>query len=36
LATNDAGAHLERLDDYRWAIVLPQLTPGQAELRVQF
>ncbi|MFN2645782.1 MAG: polysaccharide deacetylase family protein [Burkholderiales bacterium] len=30
------SARLERLDDYRWAIVLPELRAGRAELRVRF
>jgi len=36
LAINEAGAHLVQLDDFRWAIVVPALVRGQAELRVQF
>jgi hypothetical protein len=36
LADNDALARLERLDDFRWAIVLPKLAGGKAQLRVQF
>ena len=36
LAINQAGAHLVQLDDFRWAIVVPALVRGQAELRVQF
>jgi peptidoglycan/xylan/chitin deacetylase (PgdA/CDA1 family) len=36
LAINEAGAHLVQLDDFRWAIVVPALARGQAELRVQF
>lgn len=29
-------ARLEKLDDYRWAIVLPELREGDAELRIGF
>ena len=36
LAPNDADARLERLDDFRWAIVLPELAAGAAELHVKF
>ena len=36
LATPDTSARLERLDDFRWTIVLPQLAAGASELRVQF
>jgi peptidoglycan/xylan/chitin deacetylase (PgdA/CDA1 family) len=32
----EGSARLERLDDYRWAIVLPELQPGASELRVTF
>jgi peptidoglycan/xylan/chitin deacetylase (PgdA/CDA1 family) len=36
LATPGTSARLERLDDTRWAIVLPELAAGASELRVQF
>jgi hypothetical protein len=36
LEDNDALARLERLDDFRWAIVLPKLAGGKTQLRVQF
>jgi len=36
LAPNATSARLERLDDYRWAIVLPELEAGASELRVSF
>jgi hypothetical protein len=33
----EAGnAFLERLDQHRWAIVLPQVPKGESELRVGF
>jgi polysaccharide deacetylase len=36
LLAGDSSARLERLDDYRWAVVLPELPAGAAELRVNF
>ena len=36
LAPNATSARLERLDEYRWAIVLPELEAGASELRVSF
>jgi hypothetical protein len=36
LVANGTSARLERLDDYRWAIVLPELAAGAAELEVKF
>jgi len=34
--TNGTSARLERLDDFRWAIVLPELAAGATELHVKF
>lgn len=36
LVANGTSARLTRLDEYRFAIVLPELPRGQAELRLQF
>lgn len=36
IVANGTSARLERLDDYRWAIVLPELASGAAELEVKF
>jgi hypothetical protein len=36
LMANGTSARLERLDAYRWAIVLPELAPGAATLEVKF
>jgi peptidoglycan/xylan/chitin deacetylase (PgdA/CDA1 family) len=36
LAASGMSARLERLDDFRWAIVLPELAAGSSELRLQF
>jgi len=36
LAAPGSSARLQRLDEFRWAIVLPQLAAGASELRVQF
>jgi hypothetical protein len=36
LVANGASARLEKLDEFRWAIVLPELAPGAAELHVKF
>jgi peptidoglycan/xylan/chitin deacetylase (PgdA/CDA1 family) len=36
LATPASSARLEQLDEFRWAIVLPELAVGASELRVQF
>ena len=32
----EGNATLEKLDEYRWAIVLPELKEGSTELRVAF
>ena len=36
LATPGTRARLERLDEFRWAIVLPEIAPGASELAVAF
>ena len=36
LATPATRARLERLDDFRWAIVLPEIAPGASELALAF
>ncbi|HZD19447.1 MAG TPA: polysaccharide deacetylase family protein [Burkholderiales bacterium] len=36
VVANGTSARLERLDEFRWAIVLPELAAGAAQLRVNF
>ena len=36
LQANGISTRLERLDEFRWAIVLPELAAGAAELHVKF